>query len=88
MTILKAVKKVENKLNKKMEFNSVNQHSVEFNNMVLSFYANGRYSEDASVTCINVRYVNDHSDSMTDYCAGSFYDNITQALNRVLQGRF
>lgn len=49
---------------------------------VIEFFQNGR--ED-SICCINVRHVSDHHDSQSDYCAGSFADNITQAIRRALR---
>jgi hypothetical protein len=48
---------------------------------VIEFFKNG--SED-SICCINVRHLRDHHDSQSDYCAGSFADNITQAIRRAL----
>ena len=32
------------------------------------------------IICINVRSENDHDDAMTDYSAGVYCDNITQAI--------
>ena len=40
---------------------------------------NGNGGRDAVAT-INVRRVNDNDDIMTDYFAGSYYDNISQAI--------
>jgi len=44
---------------------------------IIEFYQNGR--ED-SIACIKVRHPADLDDSMTDYSAGTFCDNITQAI--------
>ena len=47
----------------------------------------GRYQELEGVqeACsFHTRHVNDHSDIMTDYFAGSFCDNATQMLNRLV----
>jgi hypothetical protein len=33
-----------------------------------------------NIICINVRRANDKDDSMTDYFAGTWVDNITQAI--------
>lgn len=44
---------------------------------LVEFYRNGT-SED--VTCIRVRNENNHDDSMTDYCAGVFVDNISHGI--------
>ena len=44
---------------------------------VIEYFRNGGSDE---VTCINVRRPNDNHDSQSDYCAGSWADNITQAI--------
>ena len=53
-----------------------------------SFLANGRCSDedqmDADAHNFHVRGVNDHSDLMTDYHAGSFRDNITPVCESLL----
>ena len=53
-----------------------------------SFLANGCGSDedqmDADAHNFHVRGVNDHSDLMTDYHAGSFRDNITQVCESLL----
>jgi hypothetical protein len=46
---------------------------------VIEFHRNGDSEE---ITCIKVRHANDHNDVMTDYSAGSYADNITQAIRR------
>ncbi|WP_216081126.1 hypothetical protein [Aliarcobacter butzleri] len=42
--------------------------------------ANGRIDEDTTITCIRARRKNDLDDSMTDYSAGVWCDNLTQAI--------
>jgi ribosomal protein L37AE/L43A len=54
-------------------------HTCVFNEVVIQFYDQG-----GRAICIRVRRVDDHDDPYTDYCAGSFYDNISQAINRAL----
>ena len=44
---------------------------------VVEFAQNGTADE---ITCIGFRHKNDKSDSMTDYCATMFCDNLTQAI--------
>jgi hypothetical protein len=39
---------------------------------------------DDEVTCLGIRHEDDKSDSMSDYCATLFCDNITQAIKRVM----
>ena len=51
----------------------------------ISFFCNGRFSEDANITCIRVRDIEDKDDSYSDYCAGVFADNLSQAIK--LAGR-
>jgi hypothetical protein len=54
--------------------------TAKFGRRIVEFLANGRWSPDASITCIRVRRENDHDDSMTDYFAGSWMRNLTQAI--------
>jgi hypothetical protein len=44
---------------------------------VIEYFRNGGSQE---VICINVRRYDDKHDSMTDYCAGVWANNITQAI--------
>ena len=44
---------------------------------IASFYA----CDHRGASNFHIRRENDHSDSMTDYFAGSFYDNATQMIN-------
>ena len=46
-------------------------------NRVLEFFADG---DGGSINCIGVRNIKDQNDPYTDYCAFSFYRNLTQAL--------
>ena len=58
----------------------------ENSNQVISFYSGRDYSDDENeehVHLIKVTRDGDVSDIHTDYFAGSFVDNITQALNWV-----
>ena len=53
--------------------------AIPWKGRVLSFYV-----DHASViSLVHVRRENDHSDLQTDYHAGSFYDNLTQALDAI-----
>jgi ribosomal protein L37AE/L43A len=50
-----------------------------FNEVVIQFY-----DQNGEAICIRARRVDDHDDFQTDYFAGSYYDNISQAINRAL----
>ena len=54
--------------------------SAKFGRWVVEFNSNGRWHDDADIVCIKVRKDNDHDDSMSDYSAGSFRDNLKQAI--------
>jgi len=62
--------------------------TFEHNGYVGSFLANGACTDedqmDREAHNFHVRAVNDHSDLMTDYHAGSFRDNITQVCQSLL----
>lgn len=80
---------LNNALKKLSRYGEVKQNgrhfSMESDNQVIEFYANGNIEENPTITCIRIRRKNDHDDSMTDYSAGVWCDNITQALK--LTGR-
>lgn len=51
--------------------------SAAKNGQVIEFYRNGR-SDD--ICCVRLRRTTDKDDIVTDYSAGVFCDNITQAI--------
>jgi len=76
MKITNAIKKLE-----KAGFEVINygkKFSARRSNDIIEFHQNGGGSDQ--VICIRVRSANDHDDSMTDYSAGVFCDNISQAI--------
>jgi len=57
---------------------------IPWKGRVLSFYIDHSYElKTAKISLIHVRRENDHSDLMSDYHAGSFYPNLTQALDYI-----
>ena len=87
----KAVKKVEKALGVKME-KTGSRWACVYDGYVLSWIASPGWKaegdtlvEDGVLEAGNwhIRKENDHSDSMTDYFAGSFFDNVTQLINYV-----
>lgn len=82
MTTKNAIKKLE-KAGYKVEHvhgerNRLFRSVINKGESVLEFL--GGSCDDDSIQCIGVRAINDHSDSMTDYCAFVFYKNLTQVL--------
>jgi hypothetical protein len=55
--------------------NTGNRYQAKANRQVISFV-----DQQGSIICINVRGQNDQNDAMSDYSAGVFCDNITQAI--------
>ena len=92
MKVRNAIKKVKSHFKKQgidIEVKIVGHRwSFQHNGYVGSFLANGCGSDedqmDADAHNFHVRGVNDHSDLMTDYHAGSFRDNITQICESLL----
>ena len=92
MKVRNAIKKVKSHFKKQgidIEVKLVSHRwSFQHNGYVGSFLANGCGSDedqmDADAHNFHVRGVNDHSDLMTDYHAGSFRDNITQVCESLL----
>ena len=77
MTLVNAIKKIEKAGFKVEQVNSVYRASKSTTNYVIEFFKNGC---SGNITCINVRRLNDEHDSMTDYYAGVWANNITQAI--------
>ena len=77
MKIQSAIKKVEKHLEVKVQKNG-NEYFIRKDGRELSFIKNGGESEEA--ICFRTRGLNDIDDVMSDYCAGVFWDNVTQAI--------
>lgn len=79
MKLVNAVKKIEKATGKEIEV--VNSKYIgDFGRYVVEFFCNCRFNLNADIVCIGVRLKNDYSDSMTDYCASIFCNNISQAI--------
>ena len=90
MKLASAIKKIENRakvVGLDVEINQQDQHShqhqtyvrFEGSNQVISFYSSRNGEDD--IHLIKVTRDGDVTDIQSDYFAGSFVDNITQALN-------
>ena len=88
----KALKKVEKALDVKVELVGNTRYGCTYEGYVLSWLVsrqwkveNDKIEEDGPLEASNwhIRKEDDHSDSMTDYYAGSFMDNVTQLINYV-----
>lgn len=77
MTAQNAAKKLTKAGFTVIEINGLFQASKEGCQDVIEYFRNGRSEE---IVCINVRRPNDNHDSMSDYSAGSWADNITHAI--------
>jgi hypothetical protein len=81
MTIANATKKLIKAgfivLNVSGSFTAAHKDSAR----VIEFHRNGGSD---NVTCIRSRRISDKDDAMSDYFAGSWHDNITQAMRTVL----
>tara|TARA_R110000764_G_scaffold17486_2_gene48017 strand:- start:910 stop:1422 length:513 start_codon:yes stop_codon:yes gene_type:complete len=97
MKVRNAIKKVKSHFKKQgidIQINVPSQGgdykwSFQHNGYVGSFSANGAHgwspeALDAHASLFHVRRVGDHSDSYTDYHAGSFRDNVTQICESLL----
>jgi hypothetical protein len=83
MEIFKTIKKAEKLSGKKIQKNSVNQFFVDYKNYTISFFCNGRLEAGAESTCFYTKKHGTHDDMTTDYFAGTFHENITQAFKFV-----
>ena len=76
MKITNAIKKLE-----KAGFEVINEgsrYSARRENDIVEFIQNGGDSDQA--ICIRIMSVNDQDDIMTDYSAGTYCDNLSQAI--------
>jgi hypothetical protein len=76
MKITNAIKKLQ-----KAGFEVINdgsRFSARRANNIVEFIKNGGDSDQA--ICIRVLSANDHDDIMSDYCAGTYCDNLSQAI--------
>ena len=78
MKLENALKKLE-KLGHTVKNETPQIYFIENEKNNLSFCRNGGENNWEAI-CFNVRRKTDHSDTMTDYHAGSFYPNLSQAL--------
>lgn len=75
------LKRALNKLGKVTTVkNNGNLYWGVINNTVVEFIVNGKHEDDNDIMCIRVRGCNDKDDFMTDYCAGVWCDNLSQAI--------
>lgn len=79
MTISSAIKKIEKLTGKKVEEKNGCYRIIK-NNRELSFLKNGL--EDSAI-CFRTRGLNDLDDFNSDYCAGVFWENCSQAINAI-----
>ena len=78
MTIKNAIKKAERMIGEKVEEKN-GEFIIKKNKKELSCIKSG---EEAM--CFRTRGLNDHDNINTDYFAGVFWDNLTQAINSII----
>jgi hypothetical protein len=82
MTLTNGIKKLEAATQTEViKLNGVYQ--VPYRERIIEMTKNGR---DDLIATIRVRRPNDHDDSMSDYSAGAFFNNLSQAI-RFCEGR-
>ena len=79
MKLASAIKKIEKRLGKGCVDISDRKAWVEHEGNILSFWIQNGGEDHCHGW--HTRRHNDHSDLMTDYFAGTFHDNLTQALS-------
>lgn len=77
MLLENAIKKL-NKVGKVEVVGSL--YFAKTNGNIIEFMRNGREEDNCHITCIRVRNERDKDDTMTDYFAGVWCDNLTQAI--------
>lgn len=76
--------KLRNAIKKLEKFGTIENNGslyyARIENSVVEFMRNGREEDECNITCIRVRGIKDEDDTMTDYFAGVWCDNLTQAI--------
>ena len=86
MKHLTVVKKVREKLGVEPEEGHNGKWYAQYGNQIISWYAEKPWNNPGGplvASLYHVRRADDHSDSYTDYFAGSFRSNATQMINAV-----
>ena len=78
----KFVKKIKTQLDVEVHSDG-RKHYFTYGDKVCSFFREEKWDRPGTYVACNfhMRRIDDHSDMMTDYFAGSFFDNGTQLLN-------
>lgn len=85
MTVSNAIKKLTK--HGEVKHNG-RQFWVVIGSEMVGFIANGDPNDpETTITCEGVKGVNDHSEPQSDYCAWTYFSNLTQALNCALRIR-
>jgi hypothetical protein len=79
MTLSKTIQKAE-KLSQTKIIVYGNLHFVNYRGYRISFYPNGRIADDVEATNFYTKRDDLRDDYNSDYFAGTFHDNITQAF--------
>ena len=77
MKLESVIKKIKKRMPGVTVHTDGRKHWFAYEGKIASFYA----CEYRGTSNFHIRREDDHSDSMTDYFAGSFYDNATQMIN-------
>ena len=77
MKLESVIKKIKKRMPGVTIHTNGRKHWFAYEGKIASFYA----CEYRGTSNFHIRRENDHSDMMTDYFAGSFYDNATQMIN-------
>jgi hypothetical protein len=83
MTVANAIKKLSKYGTVKVD--DTKKHYIHYRGYEVSFRPNGALTPDASITCEHTRQIGEESDINSDYFAGSYWNNLTQALKYVEQ---
>ena len=57
------------------------QYQTRIGDYIVSFLSNGEDRPDNTITCCHTQRVTEKADYNSDYFPGSFWDNLTQAID-------
>lgn len=83
MTMKKTIAKLIKLTGQHIAVDCNNLHYVCYNGYTISFYPNGPMNENAEATNFYTKKIGLQDDLQSDYFAGTFHENITQAFKFV-----
>jgi len=67
----------------KIQKDETGLYFIHYKGYIVSFRTNGSQDPENDIVCEHTQRYDEKADSMTDYFPGSYWDNLSQAINYV-----